>query len=168
TEDRPQTPFRTLGAVIAPGSYEYGTTTINYILGPQRPLTGTVSMNNGSFYDGQKTGFSYTGRISATSQLIVEPIVTLDWLRMPQGDFNSRLVSARTTYTMTPRMFVAALIQYNSSGNRLGTNIRFRWEYQPGSDFFVVYSDGRDTLARGYPAFVNRNFTIKFTRLLRS
>src|SRR5204863_4239193 len=80
TEDRPQTAFRTLGAVIAPGSYDYGTTTVNYILGPQRPLTGTVSMNRGGYYGGQKTGLSYNGRISATSQLIVEPIITLDWL----------------------------------------------------------------------------------------
>jgi hypothetical protein len=46
-------------------------------------------------------------------------------------------------------------------------NIRFRWEYQPGSDIFVVYSDGRDTLASGFPTLQDRSLVVKFTRLFR-
>jgi hypothetical protein len=45
-----------------------------------------------------------------------------------------------------PRMFVAALVQYASATSSLSTNLRFRWEYQPGSELFVVYTEGRDTL----------------------
>ena len=168
TEDRPLAAFRVAGAPIAAGSYDFGQTAVNYVLGPQRPLTGFLSMNRGSFYGGRKTELSYNGRVSPTSQFIVEPIITLNWLHMPQGEFRSRLASARTTYTMTPRMFVAALIQYNSSNNQLGANVRFRWEYQPGSDLFVVYNDGRDTLGRGFPTLLNRNFSIKFTHLFRN
>ena len=168
TEDWPPSAFRVTGAPIAAGSYDFGATTVAYALGPQRPLTGLLSASRGSFYGGRKTELSYNGRVSPTSQLIVEPIITLDWLHMPQGEFRSRLVSARTTYTMTPRMFLAALIQYNSSSNQLGTNVRFRWEYEPGSDVFVVYNDGRDTLGRGFPTLLNRSFSIKFTHLFRS
>ena len=36
----------------------------------------------------------------------------------------TKLVTTRTTYTVTPRMFVGALVQYNSSNNPLGANIR--------------------------------------------
>ena len=43
-------------------------------------------------------------------------------------------------------MFVSALIQYNSANNALSSNIRLRWEYQPGSELFVVYNEQRDTL----------------------
>ena len=43
-----------------------------------------------------------------------------------------------------------------------------RWEYTGGSDLFVVYSDGRDTLGRrGFPELVNRTFVVKLTRLWR-
>ncbi len=52
---------------------------------------------------------------------------------------------------MTPRMFVAALVQYSSSNTSLSTNLRFRWEYQPGSELFVVYTEGRTTLPRAAP-----------------
>jgi len=38
-------------------------------------------------------------------------------------------------------MFASALVQYNSSGDVFGTNLRFRWEYRPGSELFIVYTD---------------------------
>jgi hypothetical protein len=67
-------------------------------------------------------------------------------------------------------MLVAALVQYNSAGSLVTTNIRYRWEYRPGSELFLVYSDGRDTrdaFDRGSPSLMNRGFTVKVTRLFR-
>ena len=43
-------------------------------------------------------------------------------------------------------MFASALLQYNSTDRSFSSNLRFRWEYQPGSELFVVYTDERDTL----------------------
>ena len=71
------------------------------------------------------------------------------------------------TYTITTRMFVSALIQYASRTNSVTSNARLRWEYIPGSELFVVYSDGRNTLTPGFPQLDNRSFVVKFTRLLR-
>ena len=34
---------------------------------------------------------------------------------------------------------------YSSSIRSLAANLRFRWEYEPGSELFVVYSDAHDT-----------------------
>ena len=64
-------------------------------------------------------------------------------------------------------MFVSALVQYNSSNTSLGANLRLRWEYQPGSELFVVYNDQRNTTARGYPELDNRAFIIKVNRMFR-
>jgi len=64
-------------------------------------------------------------------------------------------------------MFVSALVQVNSSNDSLGANIRLRWEYQPGSELFVVYNEQRDTLTRQLPDVVNRAFIIKVNRLFR-
>ena len=52
---------------------------------------------------------------------------------------------------MTPLMFVSALMQYNSGINAVSTNARFRWEYRPGSELFVVYNEERNTLTRSFP-----------------
>ena len=72
-------------------------------------------------------------------------------------------------YTFTPRMFVAGLVQYNSSSATYSANLRFRWEYQPGSEIFVVYTDDRDTndpLGR-WSRLLNRAFVVKINRLFR-
>jgi hypothetical protein len=64
-------------------------------------------------------------------------------------------------------------VQYNSADRAFSTNLRFRWEYAPGSEFFLVYADERDatedrfvtaTTVRGLK---NRAFVVKFTRLFR-
>ena len=64
-------------------------------------------------------------------------------------------------------MFIAALLQVNSAAEARGTNIRFRWEYRPGSELFAVYTDERDTLTPRFPTLQNRAFVIKVTRLFR-
>jgi hypothetical protein len=63
-------------------------------------------------------------------------------------------------------MTLAGLTQYVSSANTVATNIRFRWEYIPGSDLFVVYDDNRDE-PLGVRRLQSRSFVVKFTRLLR-
>ncbi len=38
-------------------------------------------------------------------------------------------------------MFFSGLLQYHSAGESFGSNLRLRWEYSPGSELFVVYTD---------------------------
>ena len=83
------------------------------------------------------------GRIEVTKQVSVEPSIAVNWIELPQGSFTANLIASRVTYTLTSRMFFSGLLQYNSSTNSLSSNFRVRWEYQPGSELFVVYNDQR-------------------------
>ena len=112
-------------------------------------------------------GFRGGSRLELTPRLSVEPGLSLNWIDLAEGRFTSQLVTARTTYTVTPLMFVSALLQGNASNHSLGANIRFRWEYQPGSELFVVYNEQRDTLTPRFPELENRAFIIKVNRLFR-
>ena len=79
-----------------------------------------------------------------------------------------KVVRTRATYTITPRMFVSGLLQYNSASTSVGSNLRFRWEYQPGSELFVVYTDDYDSDPRAdVVALRNRAIVVKFNRLFR-
>ena len=72
-----------------------------------------------------------------------------------------------TTFTMTPRMAVSALVQYNSADGSLTSNLRFRWEYIPGSEVFAVYSEGRSTFPPRGTALETRGLVVKVNRLFR-
>lgn len=161
-------PFRVAGeAVIGAGEYDFAEVTAAYQLGTRRQVAGRLAIGKGGFYDGDRTLASYQGRIEVSPRISLEPRITLNWIDLPAGRFSTRLVGSRCTFTLTPRSFVAALVQYNSSARTVDANVRLRWEYQPGSDLFVVYSEGRDTAAGARASIANRALVVKFTRMVR-
>ena len=156
------------GVTVPVGGYDFDTLQVRYSLGSQRRLGGTATIERGSFYEGDKTTLGFSGgRFEVTNQLQLQPGVSLNWVNLPFGEFTAQQVQTRAVYTMTPRAFLAALVQYNSATNTVSTNLRLRWEYQPGSELFVVYNDERDTLGLGFPDLSNRAFIVKIAPLLR-
>jgi hypothetical protein len=155
------------GVVIAPGGYQFQNVQSTFYVPPQWPITGRFNVWSGSFYGGTRHEVGYDGRIEVTSQLAVEPRVSVNWIDLPVGRFTTRLFGSRVTYTATTRAALSALIQYNSSNSTLSSNIRFRWEYRPGSDLFVVYSDGHEVVSPRPALLQSRAFVVKMTRLFR-
>ena len=79
-------------------------------------------------------------------------------------------MTSRVTYTFTPRMFFSGLFQYNSSTDTISNNFRLRWEYSPGSELFVVYTEDWDTdplRPDRFSELRNRGFVVKVNRLFR-
>jgi Domain of unknown function (DUF5916) len=157
----------TEGTFLPVGPYQFGDVNFVYRFGPQRPVPGFVTYRTGSFFDGTRRELTFNGRIEVTSKFSIEPNVAFNVVDIPEGPFTAKLVSSRFNWTLSPRMLVASLVQYNSTSDSLATSVRFRWEYEPGSDFFVVFTDGRFTDVRGFPSLLNRTFAVKFTKLFR-
>jgi hypothetical protein len=155
------------GFVIPIGGYDFQNLRMSYQLGPQRKISGRVTYQFGGFFDGTRNEWSYRGRVETSPRLSLEPILSFSRVTLPEGAFTASLAGGRATVNFSPRMSVSALLQYASFESELLTNLRFRWEYQPGSDFFVVYNDGRATNF-DEPLFLqSRSFSVKLTRLLR-
>jgi hypothetical protein len=155
------------GVRIPVGPYDFQSVLAGYNPGQQHHVSGAASIEVGSFYDGDKTTAAFRGRVSVTPRLAVEPNISLNWIDLPQRTFTNTVIGQRTLYSMTPRMFVTALVQYSSSTTSLSANVRFRWEYQPGSELFVVYTEGRDTAVPGRTPLENRGFVVKINKLVR-
>jgi hypothetical protein len=162
-------PFRIAPGVTLPvGGYDFASLRTAFIAGQQRRISGIVSAEYGTFYDGYKTTIGVSrGRLNLTPQLSVEPSFSINWVDLVEGSFTTTLVGSRVTYAMTTRMFASALLQYNSGNNVVAANVRLRWEYRPGSELFVVFNEERDTLTRRFPVLANRALIFKINRLFR-
>jgi hypothetical protein len=162
-------PFGIASGVTVPvGGYTYNSFYNSYTFGTQRMVSGTLSVDRGTLYNGDKTTLGWSsGRLKFSPRLAIEPSFSMNWVNLPYGDFKTSVAANRTIFTVTPRMFFTALMQYNSASHSFTTNARLRWEYQPGSEMFVVFSDGRDTLGSGFPGMVNRAFIVKINHLFR-
>jgi TolB-like protein len=156
------------GVVIPVAGYTFTDTRASYSFGAQRRISGTLSASHGSFFGGTRTSAGFSrGRVGLSPQLSVEPSVEINRVDVPAGRFTTALVTSRATFTVNPRAFISALLQYNSGAAALSTNIRLRWEYQPGSELFVVYTDLRDTFGPHFPELENRALVVKVNRLFR-
>ena len=167
--ERLMQPFRVAPTVVIPvGDYSFVTARVRYNFGLQRSISGNLLVERGRFYDGERTAISFRpARLNPTAQLSIEPSASVTWIDLPSGSFRQTLVGPRVIYTMTPRLFASALMQYNSTGTLVGSNMRLRWEYQPGSELFVVFNEERDARARGWPALENRSLIVNVNRRLR-
>ena len=159
------------GVTIPIGGYNFRDVRASYRFGAQRPVSGQITFQAGGFWSGDNTALSLSrGRVEVTPQLSLEPSVSFNWVHLPEGSFTTRLARVRFTYTFTPRMFFSGLLQYSSSGNSFSTNLRFRWQYSPGSELFVVYSEDRDTdplVPDRFTELRNRGLVLKINRLFR-
>jgi hypothetical protein len=157
------------GVILPPGRYSFRDGTARVSFGTQRDYSGNLSIQLGEFYSGDKTTAAIQGaRINVSPQLSLEPTLSFNWVDLPQGSFRSDLAVMRVNYAFTPFAFFSGLVQYNSGNDSFSTNLRFRWEYQPGSDLFLVYSESRDTdILDRWSVLENRGLTVKLTYLLR-
>ena len=159
------------GVTFPVGAYSFVDVEATYSLGAQHSFSGTFTAGAGEYFDGdiRSIGVS-SGRFGITQQFSVEPTVSVNWVETPRGSFRTDLIVSRVNYTFTPRMFVSGLVQYNSASDALSTNLRLRWEYSPGSELFVVYTEDRDTdplLPDRYSELRNRGLVVKVNRLFR-
>jgi hypothetical protein len=174
-------PFVPVGSrdTIPVGSYTFSDVAVAYSLGAQRRIAGTLTVRAGEYYNGSLRSVTVgpgpmaSGRVSIFTRLSLEPTFSLTRIKLPTGSFTNRLARARVDYGFSPLMFASGLVQYNSADRAVSTNLRFRWEYLPGSELFLVYTDERDTTDDGLatPTTVrglkNRAFVVKLNRLFR-
>ena len=162
------------GAIIPAGRYSFRDVEVGYNFGSQRRISGNLSVRRGTFYTGEITSVRLDrARIEILPQLSVEPSVEFNWIDLPDqqafaGEFNQHVARTRVTYSLTPRTFLSGLVQYNSGTRRVSGNFRFRWEWAPGSEFFLVFTEERNTdILDRWSAPLNRGLVIKVNRLFR-
>ncbi|TVR57276.1 MAG: hypothetical protein EA421_01285 [Gemmatimonadales bacterium] len=165
--ERLANPFPVGRDLILPvGEYRFSGVRAAYQFGSHRRISGTASLRHGGFFDGTLTSLGFSrGRMVVNNHLSVDPGLTVNWLDLPAGELRQVLLRNRVDYAFTPLMFASALLQYNSNDRTFSGNLRFRWEYHPGSEVFLVLTDERDTHPEGI-GLRNRALVFKATRLL--
>jgi hypothetical protein len=156
---------------IPSGRYTFRDFDVSYNFGLQRPYSGRLGFQMGDYYTGERMSAGVTGaRIEILPQLSLEPSLEFNWIDLPEGDFDQHVARARMSYSLNPRMYVSGLVQYSTGSDSFSTNLRFRWEWAPGSEIFVVYTEDRNTeplLADRWSELSNRGLVIKVNRLFR-
>jgi len=150
------------GIFVQPGRYDFTEAQLVGITNQGAPLSLETRVFFGGFFGGHRvtleTGFR--GRIGESFNAYV------DWVRndvtLPVGDFVTDLLKVRLSYSFTPRLYVQALVQYNSVIDNWSTNLRLGWLQAANTGLFVVYNENRDPTSGGI-GLRDRTFTVKYS-----
>jgi len=149
---------------IPVGDYEFNELDASFDSSPKRRWIARAGVRFGGFYSGRRR------RLQMRLGYIVSPHFSFDAnyernrVELPAGDLTTNLTTLRVNVLFNTRLFVNALIQYNSETDRLSSNIRLNFRYSPGSDIFLVVNESRDTASGQYPAR-DRAVALKLTKL---
>jgi hypothetical protein len=153
------------GVTIPRGVYRYHELHLVYNSAPSRRFYQRVSFSPQTFYDGTRKYYDLTLGLRGASRASGELSFQRNDVNLPWGAFVVNLGIVRLDYTISPRMTVRSLSQYNSLTRQLSTSLRYNFIYRPGSDIYVVYDELQGNTV-GHPEVRNRQFVVKMTYLL--
>ncbi len=156
--------------LIPQGDYYNHLLQANYQSSAKRKLTVFGSVFWREFYDGELRNYGGGFGFRPNAHWSFGLNYDRNQVDLPQGELNTDLFELRGNFAFNTRLFLNALLQYNSETNELSTNLRLNFIHTPGSDLFFVYNESRgregEEFSDGLPAR-NREVVLKFTRLLR-
>lgn len=129
------------GIVIPAGSYNNIDFQFRFNTDLSAPLSIQGTADAGGFYSGDRIGTSTTLNYRFQDRFVASTRVSYYDVRLPEGDFKTSLIAVKGSYSFTPRIFVAALLQYNEQTENFGTNVRLGWLDTAGTGLNVVLND---------------------------
>jgi hypothetical protein len=145
------------GVAVEPGRYRFAELWFN-IASPEGGLIRTgVDARVGGFYDGWRAQLRIDPTWNLSRHLELGGSYELSRIRFPSRGTGVDIHVARLRIgtAASARLSATALVQLNSADDRVGMNVRLRYNFSEGSDVWLVYDERLNTDAddpRGGPA----------------
>ncbi len=139
-----------------------------------RLLSGMLTVEAGSFYDGWRASVGIMPLCNLVSDLEVGGLLQYNRVSFPgRGQsFLAPVGQLRVLATMSTAVSILGLVQYNGDDDSVTANLRFRYNPREGTDIYLVYNEGLNTdrLARvpvppvsaGRALLLKLNYTFDF------
>ena len=152
-------------AWVAPGNYPFSKVSLFFISPFGYLLRARISMDAGAFYDGWRVTFGLAPSWSISSHLEVGGEYQINRVRFPSRKqaFNADIFRLRLRGNLDTRFSMSSFIQYNSATQRVGINVRFRYNPRDGNDLYLVYNENLEVDGGDSPWVENRTVLLKFT-----
>ncbi len=166
--DRPPRTFSLVpGSVIQAGAYDWHTLRSEYQFSTARPVSGRVSIEAGSWYDGSIQ--RYSGQVAWRPSGFLQSSLSFrqDHAFLPGGDFISRIGIFNLDLSFSPDLTLENLVQVDNVSDVLGLQSRLRWILEDGREVFVVVDYAWQEVPGGVVVPLDRDLTVKAVFALR-
>ncbi len=151
------------GIFVEPGRYEFNENFILVGTNAAAPFSTTLRYGAGEFYDGYRRNYTVGGTFRMNEHVNVSLSDQINDIELGSGAYTTHLVTGRINYYFNTKVFVNALVQYNTDTRQWSSNARLDIVHRPLSDIYLVYNENRDS-RNG--ALISRAIIAKMTYLL--
>jgi hypothetical protein len=130
---------------VTPGRYEFNEYFVLANTNAAAPVSFNTRYSIGDFYNGYRRGYTIGTTVRANQHFNVSGNVQFNDIELPQGAFTTTLITGRVNYFLNTKVFLNALLQYNTDARQWSSNVRFNVIHRPLSDLFIVYNERRDS-----------------------
>jgi hypothetical protein len=130
-------------AFVPVGSYRFIEGSASYTPPNGALFRPTLSVSGGEFYDGTRVSFTVSPAWSLSRHVALGGSYELNRVRFEDRgqEFTSHIGRLRTDLTFTTRTSASAFAQYNSAGDVVVLNFRFRYNPSEGTDLYIVWNE---------------------------
>jgi hypothetical protein len=171
-EERVTRAFGFAGASVPVGDYRWVEGRLAYTHPGGALVRGTLSVEGGRFYDGQRMGFSAGPTWSASRHLELNGLYQASRITFADRPAGEEQVLVQVARVRARVMFSGALstaffVQYTSAADLLTLNARLRYNRREGQDLYLVFNDGLNTeragVEPGLPLSAGRTLLLKYS-----
>ncbi|MCU1385306.1 MAG: hypothetical protein JWL71_4003 [Acidobacteria bacterium] len=154
------------GVVIPSGSYRWTRYRTEVNTATKRWWVIDAAVWWGGFYEGTLGQVEFGATLKPSRHVALSVQGERDVAMLPEGAFQTDLLTVKADYNVTPNLSWANLAQYDNESRVLGLQSRFRWILQPGNDLFLTINRGwHRTLDEGRfePVFDRASAKLQYT-----
>jgi len=136
-------PFEIVDGVVIPvDTYDTWSVSMNSGTTPSRKLSGNFFASYGTFFSGDRLDIGGGLRFQPNPQLLVSGDISNNIIDLEEGEFEVIVASGRVELQFSPEVSWSNVVQWDNQSDLIGVNSRLRYEVEPGSEVYVVYSGG--------------------------
>lgn len=158
---------------ITPGDYWFHEVEANLMLPRSLLFRGDFGGSIGRFYDGTRTSLRLNPAWNQSKHLELGAGYEVNRLDFPDRGVatTAHLARLRVQVALNTRVQMSTFAQYNSANDLASFNARFRYHFREGTDLWLVYNEGVNTLLDNglnprLTRSAGRSFLIKYSHAL--
>ncbi len=165
--DNPQKEFKLNSViVISPKKYYNNEFDLTYKTSDVKFLKSDFTIKLGSYYGGKLFSGTINPVYVVSKFLTLSGFYQFNQIRFTNSnDYVSHLARLKVATAFNVKLSVNSFIQYNSTDKVSNINLRLRYNFRDGNDFYFVYNEmikGLGEASLNLPASLSRTFILKY------
>ena len=167
-EDQETVPSFTLphNIVVPAGKYVFGTWHGHFESATGRLISTVTDVQYGKYFGGKLLQTDVSLNLNPNETVSVGVRHVLQEMKMPGGNVSINIEAIDTSVNFTPDMYVRAQLQYDNISKNVGLSVRYRWEFEPGTELLVVAGDDATLDGHHYQSHVSQ-FSVRLGKTFR-